>query len=110
MLQQYFMHDRMKDSWTYRATSGDRNFRNTNQGLSFLGSNFSNRDNVRVPFLFRRQSQPSMLKDSFSSTTDSSIFNSIQAISYPTTQCLVDQIKVQKPILVFATEKKPDHT
>ena len=30
----------------------------TNQGSNFLGGSFSNRDNVRAPIQFRRESQP----------------------------------------------------
>ena len=32
-----------------------------------------------------------------------------QATSYPSPQCLVDQIQVQKPIQVVATDQMPDH-
>ena len=32
-----------------------------------------------------------------------------QATSCPSPQCLVDQIQVQKPILVVATDQMPDH-
>ena len=34
----------------------------TNQGCNFLGGSFSNRDNVRAPIQFRRESQPQHLK------------------------------------------------
>ena len=34
----------------------------TNQGSSFLGDSFSNRNNVRDPIQFRRESQPQHLK------------------------------------------------
>ena len=77
---------------------------------------------------------PSILKDNFSSRTDLSIFTAIapvlldqsnetscifpalkstshfqpQATFSP--QCLVDQIQVQKAILVVATDQMPDHT
>ena len=34
----------------------------TNQGSNFLGGSFSNRDNVRAPVQFRRESQPQHLK------------------------------------------------
>ena len=34
----------------------------TNQGSNFLGGSFSNRDNVRAPIQFRRESQPQHLK------------------------------------------------
>ena len=33
-----------------------------------------------------------------------------QATSYSRPQCLVDQIQVQKPIQVVATDQMPDHT
>ena len=33
-----------------------------------------------------------------------------QATSYPSPQCLVGQIQVQKPIEVAATDQMPDHT
>ena len=38
----------------------------TNQGSNFIGGTFSNRDNVKAVIQFRRQSQPSILKDNFS--------------------------------------------
>ena len=40
-----------------------------NQGSNFLGCNFSNWDNVRVPIQFRRESQPQH-PDDFSSRID----------------------------------------
>ena len=52
----------------------------TNQGSNFLGESFGNRDNVRVPIQFRRESQPQHLKDYFSSRTDPSIFTSIAPV------------------------------
>ena len=33
-----------------------------------------------------------------------------QATCCPSTQCLVDQIQVQKPILAFAADQMPDYT
>ena len=33
-----------------------------------------------------------------------------QATTYPSAQCLVDQIQVQKPIQVVTTDQMPDHT
>ena len=45
-------------------------FHRTNQGSNFLGGSFTNRDNIRTPFQFRRESQPSILKNEFSSRTD----------------------------------------
>ena len=46
----------------------------TNQGSDFLGDDFSNRDNLRALVQFRRESQPTILKDDFSSRTDPSNF------------------------------------
>ena len=37
----------------------------TNQGSNFLRGSFSNRDNVRAPIQFRRESQPQHLKRCF---------------------------------------------
>ena len=51
-----------------------------NQGSNFLGGSFSNRDNVRTPIQFRREGQPQLLKDDFSSRTDPSIFTSIAPV------------------------------
>ena len=51
-----------------------------NQGSNFLGGSFSNRDNVRAPIQCRRESQPIILKDVFSSRTDQSIFTSIAPV------------------------------
>ena len=54
--------------WLYgRFIEMQRNLRRkklhrTNQGSNFLGGSFSNRDNVRVPIQFRRESQPQHLK------------------------------------------------
>ena len=60
---------------------------------------------------------PGILKDDFSSRTDQSIFTSIQPMQwnqqvtcYHTPQCPVDQIEVQKPIVVAAKDQMPDHT
>ena len=33
-----------------------------------------------------------------------------QPISYPSAQCLVDQIQIQKPIQVIAADQMLDHT
>ena len=35
-----------------------KKFHRTNQGSNFLGGSFSNRDNVRAPIQFRKESQP----------------------------------------------------
>ena len=45
----------------------------TSQGSNFLKGSFSNRDNVRDPIQFRRESQ-SIVKDNFVSKPDTSIF------------------------------------
>ena len=37
----------------------------TNQGSNFVGGSFSNKDNVRTPIQFRRESQPQHLKRLF---------------------------------------------
>ena len=94
----------------------------TNQELNFLGNSFSNRDNVRVPIQFERERQPQHLKRPihFHINSTSVIkpvkrnelsFSSIE-INKPLpapVQCLVDQIHIQKPILVVATDQTPDH-
>ena len=49
----------------------------TNQGSNILGGSFSNRDNVRAPIQFRRESQTHL---NFSSRTDPSIFTSIEPV------------------------------
>ena len=51
----------MVDLWGYRATSQERNFI---EGIiaPIFGGSFSNRDNVRTPIQFRRESQPHHLK------------------------------------------------
>ena len=51
-----------------------------NQGSNFLGGSFSNRDNVRAPIQFRRESQPQHLKSWFISRTDPSIFISVAPV------------------------------
>ena len=63
----------------------------TNQGCNFLGGSFSNRDIARASIQFRRESH-----------------NKPQATSGPSSECLVDQIQVQKPILVVAIDQMPD--
>ena len=35
---------------------------------------------------------------------------SFSSIENPSPQCLIDQIQVQKPIQIFATDQMPDHT
>ena len=101
----------------------------TNQGSSPLGGSFSNRDNATVLIQFRRQKEPQHLKRRFffkntpipfhvNSTKvtwpvkwNRLSFSSIK-INKPLTasaQCLVDQIQVQKPILVVATDQMTNH-
>ena len=58
-----------------------------NQGYNFLGGSFNNRDNVRVPIQFRRESQAQYLKRYFFSRTEPSIFTSIAPV-------FLDQLKV----------------
>ena len=79
-------------------------------------------------FILEEKVNPIILKGYFSSRTDPSIFTTApvflasqtklnefiqhlnqQATSYPSAQCLVDEIQVQKPILVVATDQMPDH-
>ena len=116
MWQQYYMHGRMADLWRYRANSGERNF---------LGGSFSNKNNVRASIRFRRKSQPQHFKRWFflkkrpihfhiNSTSVVGPVKRIQVSSSGTeiskplsvpVQCIVDQIKVQKPILVVATNR-----
>ena len=55
------MQDSMADLYRYRPTSGKRNFIEQIKA-EFLGYRFSNRDNVRAPIQFRRESQPQHLK------------------------------------------------
>ena len=70
-------------AWTYgRFIEIQGNLRRkkiprTNQRFNFLGGSFKNRDNVRAPIKFRRESQPSILKHDFLSRTEPSIFTSI---------------------------------
>ena len=45
-------------------------FYNTPEGSNFLGGSFSYSDNVKTPIQFRRQVNPNILKDDFSSRTD----------------------------------------
>ena len=92
----------------------------TNQGSNICGGSFSNRDNVRAQYTLEEKDNSSILKDYFSSRTDQSIFTSIasvsldqsnktswvfpllnqQATSCLSPKCLIDQIHVEKPILV----------
>ena len=101
----------------------------TNQGSNFFGGTFSNRDNGRAPIQLEEKVNLSILKDDFSSTTEPSIFTSIEPLlldrpnetswvfpalkstsHFLPSQCLIDQIQVQKPTLVVATDQMPDCT
>ena len=50
------------------------------QGSDFLGGSFTNRDNVRVPIQFKRETQPSILNNDFCSRTGPSTFTSIAPV------------------------------
>ena len=97
----------------------------SNQDPNFLRDSYSNRDNVRTPIQFKRESQFEHLKRWFflkntpiyfhvNCTIDkmSCVFPALKSTSHflPIPQCLVDQIQIQKPILVIATNQMPDHT
>ena len=102
----------------------------TNQGSNFLGDSFSNRNNVRAPIQFTRESQPKHFKRLFVLKNKSTHFHinstsvikrmkrnqlrfSSTEINKPLSapvQCLIDQIKVQRSILVSVTDQMPDHT
>ena len=70
-------HDRI-----YRDTEElqEKKLHRTNQGSNFLGSSFSNRDNVRALIQIRRKRQPQHLKSYFSSRTNPSIVTSIAPV------------------------------
>ena len=51
-----------------------------NEDSNSPGGGFSSRINLKAPIKFRRESQPSILKDEFSSKTDLSIFTSIAPV------------------------------
>ena len=51
-----------------------------NQGSNFLGGSFGNKDNVRPQSNLEEKVNPSILKDNFSSRTDTSIFISIAPV------------------------------
>ena len=64
-----------------------------NESSNFLGGSVSNRHNVRTPIQFRKEGhcyQTSQLK-----AAEFSQHSNQQATSYPSPQCLVDQIQVQ---------------
>ena len=96
--------------------------------LTFLriwGSEFEIPNPYTSSKIARDTALPSIFKDDFSSRTHPSIFTSITpllleqsnetswvfpALKSPVSQCFVDQIQVQKPIPVGATDQMPDHT
>ena len=57
-----------------------KKFHRTNHGSNFLGGSFSNRENVRIPIQFRRESQPQYLKRSFFLKKRPIIFTSIAPV------------------------------
>ena len=102
----------------------------TNRGSNFIGGGFSNTDNVRAPIQFRTESQPQHLKGLFFLNSRSILFHisdtgvirpvkrkpaeffqhgNQQPTYCPSPPCLVDQIQIQKPILIVATDQMPDH-
>ena len=100
-----------------------KKFHRTRQGPH----SFSNRDNVRAPTWFGRESQTQYLKRwfFFKNRPIRFHFNSTSVIrpikqnklshwnqhatSWPSQQFLVDHIQVHKPIQVVATGQMPDH-
>ena len=114
--RQYSMHGSKVTSWRKKLHW-------TNEDSNFLGSSFSNRDNVITPIQFR-ESQTQHHKRWFLFKNRPSIFTSIapvlldrqtksvellqywnqQATLCPNQQCLIHHIQVQKPILVVATD------
>ena len=99
----------------------------TNQSSNLFGSSFRDRDNVRAPIRFRREKQRQHLKKYFSEEqippyhiNSTSIirpakrnklsFRALKSTSHFLPQFLVDQIQVQQPTLVVATDQMPNHT
>ena len=74
--------------------------RRPNQGSSFLGGSFSNRDNVRAPIQLRRESQPQhLVRDDFSSSIDQSIFTSISPVFLDqSNETSFSSIEINKPL------------
>ena len=126
-------------TWSYgrfieiQSNLRSKKLHRTSQGSDFLGGSFSNRDNIRAPIQFRRDGQLQHLKRWFflenipihfhintpvlldRSNETSLVFSSIEInkprpTSCPSPRYLLDQIQVQKPILVAATDQMPDHT
>ena len=101
---------------------GRKKLHRTNQGSNFLGGSFNNIGNVspnlNPPSNLQEKVNPRILKGDFSSRTDCSIFTSIAPVlldrsnetSSCPSQCLVDQIQVQKQILVVAMSQMSDPT
>ena len=56
------------DAWSYgrvieiKSNFSRKKLHRTNEGSNFLGGSFSNRDNVRAPIQFGRESRPQHLK------------------------------------------------
>ena len=61
-----FLCQTLSDVWhLFQALLSRKKLHRTNQGSNFLGGSFSNRDNVRAPIQFRRESQPQHAKRRF---------------------------------------------
>ena len=60
-----------------KSNLGRKKLHRTNQVFNFVGSSFSNGDNVTAPIQFRRERHLRILKYDFSSRTDPSIFISL---------------------------------
>ena len=81
--------------------SNVRKLLRTNQGSSFYGGTFSNKDNVRTPILFIRESQPQYLKRQFSLKSRLIYFhiNSTSVIrSVRQNQMSFSNIEINKPL------------
>ena len=72
----------------------------TNLGSNFLGNSFSNRDNVRAPIQFTRESQPQCYQTGQTKLAKFFQHWNQHVTSCHSPQCLIDQIQVQKSILV----------
>ena len=125
---------RIYHAWPYgrfieiKSNLRGKKFHTTTLSSNFLGDSLSNRDNVRAPIKFKRESQPQHLKRLFflknrpiyfhiNSTSvirpikqNQLSFFSIEInkrLPVPA-QCLTDQIQGQKPILAATTDQMPD--
>ena len=76
----------------------------TNQGSKFLGSSFSNKDNIRPQSNLEEKVNPNIFKDEFSSQTDPSIFTAIAPVTGQIKPVSFFNIEINKP---FPT---PDHS